>query len=74
MNASHSVIILFGETIKRLSFRLTGKNLFTITDYSGYDPEVGEGGGQIGTAVLNRFDGFAYPHFRTYSGSIEIEF
>lgn len=31
---------LFGDSIDRLRFYITGTNLFTITDYLGYNPEV----------------------------------
>jgi len=31
---------LFGNSINRLRFYVTGTNLFTITDYLGYNPEV----------------------------------
>lgn len=57
-----------------VSFSLVGRNLFTITDYTGFDPEVGFGGGQVGSAALARFDGFQYPNFRTVTASVEIHF
>ena len=49
-----------------MSLSLIGRNLITITDYKGYDPEVG--------TVLNRLDSFAYPRYRTVTGSVEITF
>ena len=52
--------------IRGLSFSLIGRNLFTSTDYSGYDPEVG-------SATL-RLDDFVYPRFRTVTGSVNIEY
>jgi hypothetical protein len=45
---------------------LVGRNLFTSTDYSGYDPEVG--------SVNRRIDDFVYPRFRTFTGSVLVEF
>jgi hypothetical protein len=45
---------------------LIGRNLLTSTKYSGYDPEVG------GTIV--RIDSFGYPRYRTFTGSIELNF
>lgn len=48
------------------SVSLIGRNLFTWTDYKGYDPEVG------GTIV--RLDSFDYPRYRTFTGSFEIVF
>jgi len=52
--------------VKGASVSLVGRNLFTSTPYSGYDPEVG------GTIV--RRDSFGYPRYRTVTGSIEINF
>ena len=49
-----------------LSIGLVGRNLFTITDYKGYDPEVGD--------AIRRFDSFDYPRYRTFTGSIQLEF
>jgi hypothetical protein len=54
----------FGATGASIS--LIGRNLFTFTDYKGYDPEVG------GTLV--RIDSFDYPRYRTFTGSIEFIF
>jgi len=51
---------------KGLSVGLVGRNLFTITDYKGYDPEVG--------TPMRRFDSFDYPRYRTFTGSIQLEF
>ena len=45
---------------------LIGRNLFTSTDYRGYDPEVGN--------TLVRLDSFDYPRYRTVTGSVEITF
>lgn len=49
-----------------MSFSVIGRNLLTITDYKGYDPEVG--------TVINRLDSFDYPRYRTFTGSVEITF
>lgn len=49
-----------------VSLALIGRNLLTWTDYSGYDPEVGN--------ALNRVDSFDYPMYRTLTGSVEITF
>jgi TonB-dependent SusC/RagA subfamily outer membrane receptor len=61
---------LLGGFLKRVSLSLVGRNLITWTDYSGYDPEVSEGG----NAAIYRFDGFEYPNYRTISGALEIQF
>jgi len=48
------------------AFSLIGRNMLTFTRYKGYDPEVG--------TVLNRFDSFVYPRYRTVTGSVELTF
>jgi TonB-linked SusC/RagA family outer membrane protein len=50
----------------RIMLSLIGRNLYTWTNYTGYDPEIG--------SVLNRYDSFDYPIYRTLTGSIEITF
>jgi TonB-linked SusC/RagA family outer membrane protein len=57
-----------------VSLNLTGRNLFTWTDYRGYDPEVGTIGGDTGSAAIGKLDRWAYPNFRTVTGSIEVVF
>lgn len=56
--------------VRQLSLDLTGRNLLTFTDYSGFDPEVGSGSSPNLFAV----DSFQYPTFRTITGRIEIQF
>ena len=51
--------------VKGLRFFVQGENLFTITNYSGYDPEVGTRDG---------FDGGTYPQARTYTIGANITF
>jgi TonB-linked SusC/RagA family outer membrane protein len=48
------------------SLSLIGRNLLTFTDYTGYDPEVGNG--------IVRRDAYQYPRYRTITGSVEINF
>jgi TonB-linked SusC/RagA family outer membrane protein len=57
-----------------VALSLVGRNLFTWTNYSGYDPEVGLTGGTLGSAAISRFDGFTYPNFRTFTAAIEVTF
>jgi len=47
------------------------RNLFTITDYSGLDPEVS---GLFGDPFQVKMDWFQYPQFRTFSTVVEISF
>ena len=53
----------------RLGF--VGRNLFTITNYSGLDPEVS---GLFGDPFQVRMDWFQYPQFRTFSAVVEITY
>jgi len=57
--------------ISGIKLGVIGRNLFTFTDYSGYDPEVA---GLSGDPYSFRFDGFSYPNFRTLTGVVEISF
>jgi hypothetical protein len=51
-----------------------GRNLFTITDYRGFDPEVGLPGGDTGSGVVNAVDVFRYPNSRTFTFSATVNF
>jgi hypothetical protein len=57
-----------------LTLRLSGQNLFTWSDYPGYDPDVGGEFSPTGSAVIDRADYFAYPHMRTFTGALEVVF
>ncbi len=57
--------------LENVRLGVVGRNLFTFTKYSGYDPEVT---GLAGDPFQFRFDGFSYPHFRTFTGTVEIAF
>jgi TonB-linked SusC/RagA family outer membrane protein len=50
----------------RLSVGVIGRNLFTFTNYSGFDPEVGN------TTLMQ--DSFGYPNFRTLTAMVEVQF
>ena len=52
-----------------IKLALIGRNLFTWTDYTGFDPEV-----TSGNDFNFRIDGFRYPNFRTITGQVEIQF
>ncbi len=52
--------------IKRVKIGLTGTNLLTFTNYTGYDPEAGYKG--------YTFDNYGYPNFRKYTVSVEFKF
>jgi TonB-linked SusC/RagA family outer membrane protein len=51
-----------------------GRNLFTFTNYSGYDPEVGVNGGQSASGLINQVDAFDFPTLRTFTLSLSTRF
>jgi hypothetical protein len=53
------------------TIRVVGRNLFTFTDYPGYDPEVGE---SLNSDVVGRTDDYRYPNFRTLTATIDFIF
>jgi hypothetical protein len=57
--------------VNSLRIGVIGRNLFTFTKYSGYDPEVA---GLSGDPFSFRIDGFSYPNYRTFTGFMEINF
>jgi len=57
--------------LSSLRIGVIGRNLFTFTKYSGYDPEVA---GLSGDPFSFRIDGFSYPNYRTFTGFMEINF
>ena len=68
---SRSEVQKLGFGINGLRVGVIGRNLFTFTKYSGYDPEVS---GLSGDPFSFRWDGFSYPNFRTFTGFVELEF
>jgi len=62
-----------GDAIQNIRFSVTGQNLFVITDYSGFDPEVNTGSvsGEIQTFGIDRF---TYPRARTFLFSLNVTF
>jgi TonB-linked SusC/RagA family outer membrane protein len=57
--------------VHELRLGIIGRNLFTITDYSGLDPEIS---GLFGDPFQVKMDWFQYPQFRTFSAVAEITF
>ncbi len=51
-----------------------GRNLLTLTKYSGFDPEVGVSGGQAGSGLINQVDAFGFPTLRTFTFSVSSRF
>lgn len=62
------------ENASRVTLSLIGRNLFTWSNYTGYDPEVGNPNSIFGSAAVDRFDGYQYPNFRTLTASVEVGF
>ncbi|NOY36597.1 MAG: SusC/RagA family TonB-linked outer membrane protein [Chlorobi bacterium] len=63
----------FFNFFKHLRIGVQGRNLFTFTNYKGFDPEIGSTEGS-GDATIQAWDEFRYPNFRTVTGSIEFKF
>ena len=68
------------DFIESVKLSLIGRNLYTFTNYSGHDPEVGYGGrssnsGFSPSSVTNdRLDYGNYPQFRSFSMSLQVKF
>lgn len=62
------------RSFNSVSLNLIGRNLYTWTDYRGYDPEVGKAGGDTGSSAIARVDGYQYPNFRTWTLGVELNF
>ncbi|MGQ0639772.1 MAG: SusC/RagA family TonB-linked outer membrane protein, partial [Gemmatimonadaceae bacterium] len=56
------------------SVSLIGRNLWTITDFLGWDPEVGVGGTNLNSSALTAVAGFQYPQTRTFTFAIGTRF
>jgi hypothetical protein len=57
-----------------LTLMLTGRNLYTWTNYRGFDPEVGKSDGNTGSSAIGRIEGYQYPNFRTWTLGVEVNF
>jgi hypothetical protein len=69
-----NLVDMRGVGISSLKLGIVGRNLLTWTDYRGFDPEVGRGGGQLGSAVNARVDSYRYPNYRTFSFTLDLDF
>ncbi len=56
--------------IKSFRIGIQARNLLTISNYKGYDPEVASGSDLTNYPV----DDYGYPNYRTFTGSISINF
>ncbi len=57
---------LKNNALKNIKIGLIGKNIYTFTKYTGYDPEAGYDGFV--------FDNYGYPNFSSYALSINFNF
>lgn len=61
--------MILKKHLKNLNVFLTGTNLFLITKYNGFDPEVNKGGGS--STVIAKDDG-NYPNSRTVTFGLNV--
>ena len=61
------------DSFQNIRISLTGQNLFVITDYSGYDPEVNTGATTGGVQTFG-IDRFTYPRARTFMVNLNFTF
>ncbi len=57
--------------VQNMSFYFSGQNLWILTDYSGYDPEVNRDGG---SAISQGIDYGTYPQSKIFTGGLKLEF
>ena len=62
---------VFGNTVQGVKFGISGKNIFTISDYSGYDPEVSVNGG---SGLSTGIEVGSYPSSRQFFFSLNVNF
>ena len=68
---SDKVMDQIGVGLSNARIYLAGQNIFTITDYSGYDPEIGTT--DFGSNALG-FDNVSYPQSRTLTMGLQLGF
>ncbi len=61
------------DVFQNIRFSITGQNLFTITKYSGYDPEINTGSSTGGIQTFG-VDYFTYPRARTFMVGLDLTF
>ena len=62
-----------GDAFQNIKLSLTGQNLFVITNYSGFDPEVNTGSTSGGIQTFG-IDRFTYPRARTIMINLNLTF
>ncbi len=61
------------KLVNNIRFSLTGQNLFVLTDYTGFDPEINTGS-SIGGVQTFGIDRFTYPRPRTFLLGLNVSF
>jgi TonB-linked SusC/RagA family outer membrane protein len=61
------------NVLQSIRLAVTGQNLFLITDYSGFDPEINTGSAISGIQTFG-IDYFTYPKARTFLISLNVTF
>ena len=62
-----------GDWMNSIRLSVTGQNLFVLTDYSGFDPEVNTGSSRGGIQTFG-IDRFTYPTARTILVGLHVQF
>jgi hypothetical protein len=62
------------DFIKSFQVSLSATNLFVLTNYKGFDPEVSAGGAGVGGAGSNGVDYCGVPATRSFSLGLNIKF
>ncbi len=63
--------VLKFDKIDHINLSISGRNLITITDYSGLDPEAARG---FGNTFQRGFDEFTHPNTKSYNFGLNISF
>jgi iron complex outermembrane receptor protein len=61
------------DSFQNIRLSVTGQNLFVITDYTGFDPEVNTGATSGGIQTFG-IDRFTYPRARTVMVNLNLTF
>lgn len=62
-----------GDAFQNIRLSVTGQNLFVISDYSGFDPEVNTGSTSGGIQTFG-IDRFTYPRAKTFMINLNVTF
>ncbi|MCK5467163.1 MAG: SusC/RagA family TonB-linked outer membrane protein, partial [Cyclobacteriaceae bacterium] len=60
--------------ISNLNIYIQGQNIVTITDYTGYDPDVSFNYSGSQNSVNRGVDDFGYPNYKTYTAGLKLTF